>query len=264
MCESTMKYFSPFFSYKAQRLLTERSRSLCRSVPGDARPALTGFSSLLFARQQCSGSARSGGQIEAGVLGPLLRVGEHDGAVVEVDHAAVVGRHVLLELGRVEEAGLLAEGLGDLVVDDVHPPDGVDPHHGWQGGHGHVRLGRHDRGDHFADLVVHQREAAPARRGVVRLERGRCGLELLCGHWASSFGTSRCRSVTMPENRLLAASRPSSNLGGFMSVCDHSGCSLRAASMARDTQSVRQPRMMVLFWSANSRAVVSRPNIAVV
>src|ERR1700741_481548 len=99
MCESTIKYFSPFFSYKAQRLLTERSRSLCRSVP-DARPALTGFSSLLFALQQCSGSARCGGQIEADVLRRLLRVGEHDGAVVEVDHAAVVGRHVLLELGR--------------------------------------------------------------------------------------------------------------------------------------------------------------------
>src|SRR5580693_525139 len=258
MCESTMKYFSPSFSYKAFASLMGFPDLLwlirtAARAPASAR-----------ARAGVSGSGGRGGEVEADVLGRFLRVGEHDGAVVEVDHAAVVGRHVLLELRRVEVAGLLAEGLGDLVVDDVHPPHRVHPHHGWQGGNGHVRLGRHDLRDHFADLVVHQREAGPARRGVIRLERRLGGLEPRCCHWASSFGTSRCRSVTMPENRLLTASRPSSNLGGFMSVCDHSGCSLRAASMARGTQSFSQPRMMALFWSANSRSVVSRPNIAMV
>src|ERR1700761_8601776 len=242
MCESTMKYFSPSFSYKAKRLLTEFPDlcGLIRTVaraPGRNSPG----------RGRGDGSGGCGGEVEADVLGRVLRVGEHDGPVVEVDHAAVVGRHVLLELGRVEEAWLLAEGLGDLVVDDVHPADRVDADHGRHCPHGHVRLGPHDLGDDGADLVVHQREAALVGGGVVRLERRLGGLEPWRGHSASSFGTSRCRSVTMPENRLLTASRLSSNLGGFMSVCDHRGCSLRAASMARGTQSVTQPRMMDLF-----------------
>src|SRR5688572_11308610 len=94
---STTKYFSPSFSYKA--------------LP------------------------RFGGEVEADVVGGVLGVGEHDRAVVFVDHATVVGRHVLLELRGVEVAGLLAERLGDLVVDDVHPPDRVDPDHGRQRGH---------------------------------------------------------------------------------------------------------------------------------
>src|ERR1700722_15580550 len=204
------------------------------------------------------------GQVEADELGRVLGVGEHDRAVVLVDHPAVVGGHVLLELGRVEEAGLLPQRLGDLVVDEAHPANRAHPDHGRQGPHGHVVLGRHDLGDHRTDLVVHQRDAALVGGGVIRLERRLGGLEPGCGHWASSFGTSRCRSVTMPANRLLAASRLSSKRGGFMSVCDQSGWSLRAASMARGTQSVTQPRMMALFWSANSRSTVSRPNIAMV
>ena len=77
-------------------------------------------------------------------------------------------------------------------------------------------------------------------------------------------GTSRCSSVRMPANRFLAASRLSSNRGGLTSVCDHSGCSLRAASMALGTHFASQPLMVALLWSANSRSVVSRPNIAVV
>ena len=56
-------------------------------------------------------------------VGGVLGVGEHDRPVVLVDHPAVVGRHVLLELGGVEEARLLAERLGDLVVVEVHPVD---------------------------------------------------------------------------------------------------------------------------------------------
>src|ERR1700734_4118408 len=226
MWESTMKYFSPSFSYTSPS-------SAC-------------------------------GQVEADVLGGVLGVGEHDRAVVLVDHPAVVGGHVLLELGRVEEAGLLPQRLGDLVVDEVHPADRVDPDHGRQGPHRPVVLGRHDLGDDRPDLVVHQRHAALVGGGAVRLERRLGGLEPGRCHWLSSFGTSRWSSVTMPENRFLAASRLSSKRGGLTSVCDHSGWSLRAASMAMGTYAASHARMVALLWSANSRSVVSRPNIAVV
>src|SRR5689334_7631783 len=257
---STMKYFSPSFSYIVVPPGTGVSCLVAVAVAASAAAGpRRGPAAARPGRRRLVGD-----QVETDVLGRVLRVGEHDRPVVLVDHPAVVGRHVLLELGRVEEAGFLAERLGDLVVDDLHPPGRVDADHRRQVPHGHVRLGRHDLRDDRADLVVHQREAALVGGGVVRLERRLGGLEPGCGHWASSFGTSRCRSVTMPENRLLAASRLSSNRGGLTSVCDHSGCSLRAASMARGTQSVTQPRMMSLLWSANSRSVVSRPNIAMV
>src|SRR6185437_1378863 len=262
MCESTMKYFSPSFSYKALRLLQVpdplcvrcRDRFTAARAPGGNREARAGV----------SGSVRRGAEVEADVLGGVLRVGEHDRPVVLVDHPAVVGGHVLLELGGVEEALLLAQRLGDLVVDEVHPAGRVDPDHRREVPHGHVRLLRHDLGDDRADLVVHQRHAALVGGGVVRLVRRFCGLEPGRGHWASSFGTSRCRLVTMPENRLLAASRLSSKRGGLASVCDHSGCSLRPASMAIGTYLASQPSMIALLWSANSLSVVSRPNIAVV
>src|SRR5580692_8172742 len=245
MCESTMKYFSPSFSYKAFASLMGFPDLLwlirtAARAPASAR-----------ARAGVSGSGGCGREVEADVLGRVLRVGEHDRPVVEVDHAAVVGRHVLLELGGVEEPGLLAEGLGDVVVDEVHPADRVHPDHGRQRPYGHVRQRAHHLGDDRADLVVHQRDAALVGGGVVRLERRLSGLEPGCGHWASSFGTSRCRSVTMPENRLLAASRLSSKRGGLTSVCDQSGCSFLAASMARGTQSVTHPRRTSLLCSAN-------------
>src|SRR5580693_4625496 len=100
---STTKYFSPFFSYTMSPEWTDAGwgRTEC-------------FRRVLLRRHQ----------VEADVFGGVLRVGEHDGPVVLMDHPAVVGGHVLLELGRVEEAGLLAERLGYLVVDDVHPADG--------------------------------------------------------------------------------------------------------------------------------------------
>src|SRR5580693_7953134 len=132
MCESTMKYFSPSFSYKAFASLIGFPDLLwlirtAARAPASAR-----------ARAGVSGSGGCGREVEADVVGRVLRVGEHDGPVVLVDHPAVVRRHVLLELGRVEEAGLLAERLGDLVVDDVHPADGVDADHGRKCPHGHV------------------------------------------------------------------------------------------------------------------------------
>src|SRR5215475_6756365 len=105
MWPSTTKYFSPFFSY---------------TVPPDPQQAESSASlwALLF---------RCWLEVEAKVLGGVLRVGDHDGPVVGVDHPAVVRGHVLLELGLVEVARVLTQRLGDLVVDDVHAADRVDP-----------------------------------------------------------------------------------------------------------------------------------------
>src|SRR4051812_48379977 len=69
---STTKYFSPFFSYTTTPLL-------------------------------------GNGQVEPKVFGGVLGIGDQDRPVVGVDHAAVVRRHVLLELGLVEVARLLAQ-----------------------------------------------------------------------------------------------------------------------------------------------------------
>src|SRR5215813_1641262 len=237
MWPSTTKYFSPFFSYTVS--------PPCQAV---SRPA----ASLRRHRLE----------VEAEVVRGVLRVGEHDRPVVGVDHPAVVGGHVLLELGLVERAGLLAQRLGDLVVDDLHPADRVDPDHGRQVRHLHVGLRPHDHGDHRAYLVVHQGEAAPVGRGAVGLERALRRLER--GHCANSFGTSRLSAVTIPVKRLLAASRPSSNRGGLASGCDHSGCIVRAAARARGTQVASQSAMIALLWSANSRSSVSSSNMAVV
>src|SRR6266550_8833426 len=109
---STTKYFSPSFSYTTP---PQRGRT------GGA-----------------GGLPGLGPQVEPEVLGRVLRVGDHDGPVIQVDHAAVVGGHVLLELRRVEVAGLLAEGFGDLVVDHVHTPERVDPDHRRQRRHPYV------------------------------------------------------------------------------------------------------------------------------
>src|SRR5690242_1749826 len=147
---STTKYFSSFFSYT------------------EATPLSAGC-----------------GQVEADVLGGVLGVGEHDRPVVEVNHAPVVGRHVLLELGLVEVPGLLAERFGDVVVDEVHPVDRVDPDHRRQVRHGDVVLTGHHLSDNRADLVVHQRHAALVGRGVVLLERAFRGGER-AGHSDSS------------------------------------------------------------------------------
>src|SRR6266542_268616 len=204
----------------------------------------------------------AGRQIEAELLGGVLRVRDHDRPVVQVDHAAVVRGHVLLELRGVEETGFLAQRLGDLVVDDVHAPDRVDPDHGRQGGHLHIGFGAHDLRHDRTDLIVHQGESAHVGRRVVYLERAfRC---LERGHCASSFGASRLRSDRMPLNRCLAASRPSSKRGGFASGCDQSGCSLREAAMARGTHADSHSCSWALLWSANSRSLVSNSNMAMV
>jgi len=64
--------------------------------------------------------------------------------------------------------------------------------------------------------------------------------------------------------RVLAASRPSSNRPGLASGCDHSGCRVRAAEMARGTQVDIHCMISSRFWSANSRSLVSRWNIGTV
>src|ERR1700733_7660552 len=228
---STTKYFSPSFSY---------------TVP--PRRAVNGW----WRRGRL---VRDGGEVEVDVLGGVFRVREHDRLVVQVDHPPVVRGHVLLELRGVEVAGFLAQGLGDLVVDDIHPADSVDPDHGRERRDRHIGLRTHDFRYNHADLIVHQRESAHVGSGVVGLVRAFRDLE--CGHWASSFGTSRCRSPTMTAKRFLAASRPSSNRGGLESGCDQSGCRMRAAVIARGTQVDSQPAMIVLFRSANSRSSLS-------
>src|SRR5258708_31524259 len=236
MWPSTTKYFSPFFWY---------TMPPCRPI-------------------RCSPTSlrRSGRQVRAEIVRGVLGVGDEDCPVVGVDHPAVVRGHVLLEFRLVEIAGILAQGLGDLVVDDLHPPGRVDADHRWQRHHPHVRLGGHDLRYDLAYLVVHQREAAPAGRGAVGLERALGGLER--GHWASSFVASRLSAVTIPVKRLLAASRPSSKRGGLASGCDHTGWSVRAAEIARGTQVASHRCMIALLWSANSRSSVSSSNMAVV
>src|SRR5258708_4256263 len=238
MWPSTTKYFSPFFSY-----------TLSPDVLAESRASPTSL-------------RRCGREVKAEIVRGVLRVGDEDSPVVGVDHPAVVGGHVLLELGLVERAGLLTQGLGDLVVDDLHGPDRVDADHRWQRHHPHVRLGGHDLRYDLAYLIVHQREAAPAGRGAVGLERALGGLE--CGHWDSSFGASRLSAVTIPVKRLLAASRPSSKRGGLASGCDHTGWSVRAAEIARGTQVASHCCMIALLWSANSPSSVRTPNLAAV
>src|SRR3954470_19747780 len=193
-------------------------------------------------------------------LGGLLEIPEHDRPVIHVDHLAVVGGHVLLELGGVVVALLLAERLGDLVVDEVHPANAVDPDHRRQVGDRHVLLAVHHLGHDHPDLVVHQGHTRLARRGVVGLVGALGGL--VHGHCFSSFGVSSPRSATIPAKRLLARSRLSSNRGGLASGMLHIGCMVRAASRHCGTHSVSQPCMSALLWSANSRSTVSGPKQA--
>src|SRR5215469_18929374 len=108
MWPSTTKNFSPFCWYT----VPPRRLILCR-----------------LDRVLLAWLALRGRQVESEVLGSVLGVGDHDGAVVGVDHAAVVRGHVLFELGLVEVAGVLTQCLGDLVVDDVHAADGIHPDH---------------------------------------------------------------------------------------------------------------------------------------
>src|SRR5438552_2308900 len=90
---STMKYRSPFFSYTSGPLLSDRMK------------------------------------IEAEVLGGVFGVGEKQRAVVEVDHAPVVGGHDLFEVGLGERALSVAQSLAELVEVELHAAPGIDPDH---------------------------------------------------------------------------------------------------------------------------------------
>src|SRR5690348_5730287 len=135
-----MKYFSPSFSYIRP-----------------PRNWATDYSWNLPPRSE----------VEPQIFRRILGVGEHDRPVVLVDHPAVVSGHVLLELGGVEEALLLAERLGDLVVVEIHPAGGVDPDHRGEVHDLDVVLGAHHLSDDRTDLVVHEGDPALVRRGVV-------------------------------------------------------------------------------------------------
>ena len=102
----------------------------------------------IAAARRPGSSVADGLEVEVDVLGRVLGVGEHDRPVVEVDHPPVVGGHVLLELGGVEPALLLAEGLVvDIGVDEVDPADGVDADHRRQVRDGDVVLAAPSRRD---------------------------------------------------------------------------------------------------------------------
>src|SRR4029453_12059478 len=241
MWVSTTKYFSPFFSYICFLL-----SSVC--------PAR-------FDRLALGGGPRR--QIESEEVRRVFGIGEHDRPVVLVDHAAVVGRHVLLELVGVECA-LLAEGFVNLGVDDVHTIRRIDSDHRGEVHHGDVRLGLHHLCDNGPHLVVHQGESAPVRCGVVGLEWARDRCFQVGGHRVNSFGSPRPSWDSMPLNRDLALSRPPSKRGGLHSGWDHSGWSVRAAEMARGTQAWSHWSRRALLWSANSRSFVSSANMGMV
>src|SRR6476620_9322218 len=244
MWVSTTKYFSPSFSYI--RFSSSRKAGWVRAplVAADLR--------LI------------GDQVETELFGRVFGIGEHDRPVVLVDHPTIVGRHVLLELGGVEEARLLTERLRDLVVDDVHASNRVHADHRRPGHHLHVVLCRHDLGDDGPDLIVHEGEAAHVGRGVVGPVLAFDGGFEIDAHWVSSFGSARLSWVRMPLNRDLARSRPSSKRGGLKSGWDHSGWRVRDAEIARGTHTVSHPSMIALLWSANSRSLVNSSNIAMV
>src|SRR3981081_2257860 len=90
---STMKYRSPSFSYTADSLLSDRLK------------------------------------IEAEVVGGVLRVGEEQRPVVEIDHAPVVGGHDFLEIGLGEFAFPVAERLTELIEVELDGSPGIDPDH---------------------------------------------------------------------------------------------------------------------------------------
>src|SRR3954471_3960187 len=91
-------------------------------------------------------------EVEADVLGRVLRVGEQERPVVEVNHTPVVGGHDLLEVVLAEVGP--PERVGDLLVVEVDLADAVHADHRGQLRDEDTLLLAHDAGDHVADLVV--------------------------------------------------------------------------------------------------------------
>src|SRR6476620_9398892 len=105
----------------------------------------------------CAVSGLLYGEVETDVLGGVLRVGEEQGAVVEVNHAPVVGGADLLEERTVE---FLTEGIGDFGVVEVEHPLTVDTNHRRVFGELDALLGAHHVGDDTTHRSVHQRDTA--------------------------------------------------------------------------------------------------------
>src|SRR5215208_1582762 len=193
-------------------------------------------------------------EVEVDVLGGVLGVGEHEHAIVEHDHAAVVRRHDLLEVVVAEV--LPAEGLGDLRVVEVELLAAVDADHRRQLLDRHALLAAHDVGDHVAHLVVHQRHARPVGRGAIDLERIRCA------HVHASLGVSRPMSDSRSSKRWVQRSRESSNRTAFSAGWDQTGCSLRAAATLTGVHSASHLAMTALLDSPCSSSRASMPNSA--
>ena len=154
-------------------------------------------------------------EVEADVLGGVLGVGEDQDAVVEHDHAPVVGRHDLLEVVVAEVAP--AERLGDLLVVEV---DLADPVHA----------------DHRRQLASWSRSPCPpspprrrGRPGCSSASRRSCwttcGRRANSRHARSSLGVSRPRSPSRSVKRSRERSKESSKRTTFSESCDQIGCS---------------------------------------
>src|SRR5262249_5319863 len=174
----------------------------------------------------------NGREVEVDVLGRVLRVGEQHDAIVEHDHAPVVGAHDLLEVVVAEIVP--PEGLRDLLVVEVDLVLAVDADHRRQLGDGHVGLAAHHVRDDVADLVVHQRDAAHVGgRAVLRELR----------HAATPFGAWIPRSPARLSKRSRERSNESSKRTTFSDSCDQIGCRLRAALTAAGVYVSSQPCM---------------------
>src|SRR5215210_1831372 len=176
-------------------------------------------------------------EVEADVLGGVLRVGEQQHSVVEDDHTPIVGAHDLLEVIVAEVVP--AQRLRDLLVVEVDLVRAVDPDHRRQVGDRDALLGAHDVCDDVADLVVHQRDARHVRRAAIR------GTEAT--HALTSFGVSSPISSAMTCRRPRERSRESSKRTTFSETCDQMGWSWRAALIAAGAHSSNQPCMIVPF-----------------
>src|SRR5258708_15624148 len=223
ICASTMKYFSPFFSYM-----------MCSVIGG-------------------LGSEVDGLQVEADVLRRVLGVGEQHGVVVEVHHPPVVGGHDLLEVVQVE---LGAERVGNLVKIEGKDVVPVHADHRRELGDRDVGFARHDLRDDVAVLVVHQGDAAHVRRP----DRG---AELhFRTHQESSLGWSRSRSDNTLRSPALAASKDAENGTVRSWGCDQIGCSSCAAAMLSSTHLASQRESSSRLWSRCSGSLVSIANSA--
>src|SRR5437588_347158 len=218
---STMKYRSPSFSYTLRTpLLSDRLK------------------------------------IEAEVFGGILRVGEKQGAIVEIDHAPVMGGHDFFEVGLSELALPVAQSFAELVEVELHGALGIDPDHRRELCDRDIGLGPHDLGNRIAILIVHDGASAHVRRCVVGFE--------VCGHLYTSFGAWRPKPAMRRSNRCLDASKASSNRITRCPGWDHRGWRWRAAVMLSGVHWSRYPCRVSLFPAPCSVSLTRIPNMSTV